>query len=414
MIRFGLAVVIACFGIGPAQAQETEIAKFIAFKTGEAIDDRCHFLRKFERDRFYDVENALLEKLHFHANRGKISDEDYRAEYDALVAQGRQAAEAIACADDQEAGTYIFPLRGDIANFIYQDLLLAFGGGSLTVEQQTAARAYEAMIAPLYGQNWQNFVDYNRRQAQARLEAARQEDQVDDVFGFSLFDLGTLGGYTLEDDGTSASTGTYNRDALIAGTVRVIDDIFFEVTAEQLGYRRISRRLENAIAYVDGLTDRAFDPVLDFWNSPERYAVLEGGTDIYAAFALLPDGGVRVMTYGQAAARLAQGSVTILVHPPLDSARVSDFAYLRSQEWRDGATAYEGELVSEPCLGGPCFAFPPEMVDAIISGARGQAFQFYFSESAAPQLPGQGYAAIHTGFNYQLTYRSDFLAAGEQ
>lgn len=44
--------------------------------------------------------------------------------------------------------------------------------------------------------------------------------------------------------------------------------------------------------------------------------------------------------------RLAQGSVTIMVHTPLDSARVADFAYLRSQEWRAGAAAYQGELVA--------------------------------------------------------------------
>jgi hypothetical protein len=412
MIRFCLAIVITCFGIGHVQAQEAEIAKFVAFKTGEAIDDRCHFLKKFERDRFYDVEDALLGRLHFHANRGKISDEDYNAEYDALVAQARQTADAIACTDNQGAGAYILPLRGDIANLIYQDLLLAFDGGELTVEQQTAARAYEAMIAPLYGQNWQGFVDYGRRQAQARLEEAQEADQADDIYGFSLFGLNELGGNVVGDD--PASVGTYNRSALIAGSVRVTDDIFFEVMAEQLGYRRISRRLENAVTYIDGLTDRTFNPVLDFWKSPERYAVMEGGADIYAAFTLLADGGVRVMTYGQAAIRLAEGSVTILVHPPLDSERTSDFAYLRSQEWRDATTIYRGERVSEPCLGGPCFAFPTAMTDTILSGASGQAFQFFFSERATPEMPAPGDTAIHTGFNYQLLYRRDFLAAGER
>ena len=402
----------------PSSLQDAETQRYVSFATAMALDDRCHYLRNLERMRVYPVQEALLEDLHFHQayQSTKISQEEYAAELDALAERGAEAAAGINCTDSAKASPLILPLRAEIAPNIYSDLLIAFEHGNLTAEQQNAARAFEAMIFPLYGQaNWENFVRYAAAEAGKRIEQARADDAVDDVYGFSLFGPTTTLGYGVYFDDDAADlfpAGTANFDGLVQNTVETVNAILFEATAEQFGYRWIMRQAPHSFASRQQLTDIAFNPVTDIWRQPEQYGTLDSGAKFHAIFTLASNGDVRVMTYGQGASALSGGKVVVLVHEKLPEDMTDSFAYSRSAEWWTNAQRFEARSTEQDCLGGPCFALPPEAVDAIDATGAGQAYRLFFvADSAAPD-PAPDDPRIISGFGYSIAYRKEMLALG--
>ncbi|WP_156460289.1 hypothetical protein [Devosia sp. Root635] len=415
MLRRALAIITTslCL-VFPAMAQQEVIDRFVALKTAQAIDENCRFFKQFERDRIGYIESDLLARLDFARNRqsGKISEADYLTQYDALEAQAGARAETIACTDNAAAGAYILPLRGEAAPAIYADLMIAVQMGNLTPEQTQAAHAFEGMIQPLYSQNWQGFVQYAQQQAQAKLDEAKQADldssslSNTNLFG-GLDGLG--GGYAFGD--YSMEAPSFNLDFTVQSAVRVADNILFEIVAEQARYRLIKKHNPEVLGYIRRLTDGAMNPVADVWQDVGRYPTLEEGPSIYAVFTLQPDGSTRVMTFGADAGRVADGSVTVLVHPRLGSDLGNDFTYARGQEWWDAATVFEATRIEDGCLGGPCFSLPAELVPAILEGGYGQYFRFFFSTASNPEMPLPTDLAIQTNNTYELFARQSFLAA---
>lgn len=399
-----LALSLLTIGAGTTSAQDIEEQAFIEYQGARAIDNKCHFLRYFEVLEAGAVEAELLQPLWFSGayEAGKIDDDEYLAAFNKLADSGKAKVAAIDCADQQAAAPYIIPLRDRISVKLYADLMIAFEGKGLSDEQKQAGHAYEAMIAPLYGENWQSFLDHARRQAQFKIDAARREDAKSSV-AFSLSDLDTMFGEEMEAYGIGG--GDFYVQSLIGGNASVLDRIFFDLTAAAAGYRaRIDRSVTDESAYFTALADAAGNRVYDLLDTPARYEVLEQTGEVYLVLAADQDGAMRVLTWGEGAKTLlATGTVTMLVNPePLPPEQANDYTYMRSQEWWEKAVRFEAERLDEPCLDAPCFALPADMFDAILAGSANQSFRFYIAAAPGAQPAGPDDLQVHTGYTYAL------------
>lgn len=417
MLRLTLtALLTACALTAPALAQSADEQAFIDFHTGLAIDDKCSFLRAFERGRTWPVEQTLLAPLDFHGAFGssKISQEEYLAGYNKLADAGKARAEAIACTDQQAAAPYIIGIRDKIARDLYAELIIATQAGQLLPEQMQAARIYESLIAPLYGENWQGFVQYAQGQAQIKVDEARAEDAAADPFAGQLFaDFGLSDTLTSDHPLYEVTTTGYYFDSLVEGTVRMVDDLLLEWSADAAGYRiRLQSNPEDT-ASMTTLVDAAGNRLFDLWQSLDRYETLDGATAIPVAFTVRPDGGIRLMTMGETArTAMANGSITLLVHPDaLPDEQSSDYTFMRSPEWWAAARVFKAERVNEPCLGAPCFALPAEVIELIQGGSKQQQFRFFLSTEPDPAMPAPDQENIHPGYPYALQSREVVLAS---
>jgi len=393
-----------------AMAQDASENNFVRFKTGEALDDKCHYLRQFERNYLYDIEENLLAPLPFFIahEAGELSNEQYRSQYDALAARGRDAAAAIDCADEAAAGPLVLPLRGEIGVGLYGDLMIAFQHGELTDEQKRAAQTYEQIIAPLFSQNWEAFVQTAAAKAQAKIEEAIGKDDCLNYYRELGVGLGSLP----EELDYLCEGNTYNLDLLVENATKITDDIIFETAVERSGYRWITQLSPTTYHFREQLTDPAFVAKWDLWEIPGRYEALDLDVKFQAVFAVDTAGAVRVMTFGERADAMANGTVIFKVHPPLGPEVTDSFAYNGSQEWWDKAERLEAIKVDEPCLGGPCFSLPPDILAAIAASPTSQPYRFVFKTDPASSDPAMENPRVNTGYGYRLNYRMEMVAQG--
>ncbi len=398
-----------------AQAQTADEQNFIDYQTALAIDDKCHFFRNFERQRAPDVDEELI--AHLPLSAISRESEAFWIEYGKLVDQGRAQAASIACTNNEAAAPFIISLRDRFAHYLYADLMIAFESNRLTAEQKEAAQAYEAMISPLYGENWEGFVKHASGRAQFRIDEAHAQDASASPYSGLFEDL--LGEYEYDYLFDESSEDMYRSsvylDALINRTIDGADTIVFEMIAERAGYRIWTRTNAEGSGHVIALVDGSGTSQYDLWQLPGGYVTLEKAGAIKLAFTVAQDGSVRVMSFGEEAHRLQEGSLTIAVHPgELPANLSSDYSYMRSDEWWGNANIYKAERVDEPCLGGPCFALPADVIKDVLSGSYGQAFRFFISIAPDPAQPALDSPEIHIGFPYSLTARQTFLAAEAQ
>lgn len=416
MLRPALIALTLSFALPlSAQAQTADEQNFIDYQTALAIDDKCHFFRNFERQRATDVDEELVARLPF-STIGRQS-EAFWIEYGKLVDQGRAKAATISCTNSEAAAPFIISLRDRFAHYLYADLMIAFESNRLTAEQREAAHAYEAMISPLYGENWDGFVQHASGRAQFRIDEANAQDTTTSPYSGLFEDL--LGEYEYDYLFDESSADTYRSsvylDALINRTIDSADTIVFEMIAEQAGYRIWSQSNAEGSGHVTTFVDGSGTSQYDLWQLPGGYVTLEKAGPVKLAFTIAQDGSVRIMSFGEQAHRLNEGSLTIAVHPgELPTNLSSDYAYIRSQEWWENANIYKAEPVDEPCLGGPCFALPADVIRDVLSGSYGQAFRFFTSITPDPAQPALDSSEIHIGFPYSLTARQTFLAAEAQ
>ncbi len=413
MLRRSLLSFALLMGITtPAFAQDAAEQAFIDYQTARAIDAKCHFLRYFELTKMRDIELNLLQPLWFTGAKdaGKIDDAQYLEAYEKLAAMGRDKAQAIACSDEAAAAPYILKLRDLTAVLIYIDLIIAFDGNRLSDEQRQAAQVYEAMISPLYGENWQRFADYARGQAQLLYnEAADKDDEFNPLAGLFADDPETMEAlYGPAEDGVYVSS-------LREGAMRIIDMILFDLMAAEAGYRVKSEYLPDDTA-VDMLVGADGNTRAYVTDIPHAYETLEQAGPVNLVVTVTPEEEIRIMSWGEKArSLLADGSVTFLVNPnKLNPEEATGFSYMRTQDWLDDALIFTARPVDEPCLGGPCFALPKEALDAILAGSVNQAYRFFVSSQPAPALPSPDTDVIHTGYTYMLVNWLNYREAASQ
>ncbi|MBE7733002.1 hypothetical protein [Devosia faecipullorum] len=409
-----LALAFFAFGHGSTLAQDAEEQAFVTYQTARAIDNKCHFLRYFEALEAGGIETDLLRPLWFSSayDAGKIDAEQYLAAFNKLADMGKAVAAGINCADQQAAAPHILALRDQIAYRLYSDIMIAFEDKGLSDERKQAGHAYEAMIAPLYGEHWPAFLAQAQRFAQAKVDDARSED-AESALAFGLFDFGDM--YEEELEAYGIGGDDFYVQSLISGMAGTLDSILFDMKAEAAGYRaRMERSPADESAFFTTLADASGARVYDLLGTPARYELYEQTGEVYLVFAATQDRQMRILTWGEdAPVLLADGSVTLLINPkPLPPAQKSDYAYMRSQQWWGDAIPFRAQRLDEPCLGAPCFGLPPEAMEAILKGSPDQPFRFYISSALDTVHADPEDLRTHTGYTYAL-YRWQALKAAE-
>lgn len=395
----------------PAIAQEVDTTPFIHYQTALALDDKCGFFKHFERKRASVVGSELEKQLpHYIAYAAQTkSYDDYLAAYAELRAEGRATAAPIDC-ESQKVGEFILPLRNAVSVEIYSDLMIAVEAEALGPDQQQAAQAFQAKIGPMYGENLGSFIAMARARAEAKVAEASK-------FDIGQGDWGGLGGLLGAEDeiyeelyGQSFSSVSIYMQSLIDSAASTADDILFEPVAEASGYR--FQQLSSAATsnYLDTLTDAQGKRAMDVIGRSGPISLLDADIKVYGVLALRPNGGIRFMTYGSTAADVVDGSFVVIANTnQLSADKETSFDYMRSQEWWDASEIFYGERVEEPCLGGPCFALPPETLTAILSGSPNQAYRFFLARDADGPMPAPDDIGIQTAFTYLLWMRQAYL-----
>ncbi len=399
----------------PALAQEADTAPFLHYQTALALDDKCGFFKHFERKRTSVVGSELEKQLpHYTAYDAQtISYDDYLAAYAKLRAEGQAAAAPVDC-QSQKVGEFILPLRNAVSVEIYSDLMIAVEAEALGPDQMQAAQVYETMIAPMYGDNWGSFVAMASARAEAKVAEASKLDIDQQDFG----GLGGMGGLLGAEDeiyeelyGASFNAISVYMQSLIDSTTATADDILFEAVAESAGYRFQQLSSPTSSNYLDALMHGERNRAMDLITIPGPVPLLDGEGTVYGVLAVWPDGRLRFMTYGSTATRVVDGALVVIANPSqLGSDKATSFDYMRSQQWWDASEIFYGERVEEPCLGGPCFALPPETLTAILSGSPNQAFRFFVARDAEGPMPAPDAIGIQTAFTYLLWTRQAYLA----
>lgn len=412
-----ITLILSVLACASCLAQSPAEQTYIDYRIALDIDDKCHFLRHFERQNTSEIDEELLRPLNLYIDYAETGQDidTINAERMRLAERAGETARNIACTDNQSAAPYILGLRDRIAHYLYANMMIGFESGRMTDEQKLAAQIFEAMITPLYGENWQGFVDHATKRAQYKVDTALQRDQQSNPYE-SLW--GADSDYLYSDDeedyGYGSLASTVYFDALVIGALKAADDIVFDLTIEEAGYR-VQTHYGDAGGRVTAFFDAEGKRRFDLWQVPAAYATLEKAGPVKLAFTVNEQGEGRIMAYGEQAKRLVGGSITFLMLPhPQPSNQSSDYTTLRSAQWWDAAEIIKAEAISEPCLGGPCFALPASALDLLRNGASGQAFRFFLSIDAEPALPEPDDQNVFTGYNYALQSRDTFLAGQGQ
>src|SRR5690606_21336982 len=108
---------------------------------------------------------------------------------------------------------------------------------------------------------------------------------------------------------------------------------------------------------------------------------LDGGGEVYGVIAER-EGRLRFMTYGTDAETLRNGAVRLLVRTGPKPENLADWEIYNFTEFRSLTSPFSGALLSEKCLGGPCFEFPAEANQALLATGFDEKAELWLSASA--------------------------------
>ncbi|WP_439600943.1 hypothetical protein [Devosia sp.] len=364
------------------------VEDYVDLRTAELIDTQCEVLKYVEFRYLIDAQFTALQQTAEWGwlKSGRFTQEQYNSWIDARNVEARtKADETGGCT--QAAGRYLLLARDRANARIAQDLLLALHFDSLAetdldrrlleADQKQSVMAYDAFLQQVYGASYQDFMAFQRQQAVSLLPVSSGDpydldtNAVDALYARSAAD-------------TEKVSEAQRRAILAIGAVQ------FEVMAESNGWRVLPLGLEGGWviptlrrADVSDRSDR-----LVVVAGPDSYGLADYSGSFQQLLAQAPDGTVRLMVFGEVAARLGPNPGARLYIPSMPlPVGVDDWSYFNQPGFRDLAMVWDGVPAASACLGGPCFDFPPEVFDAIgRRGANGQVELFIADSPDA--LPG--------------------------
>jgi hypothetical protein len=388
IIRFIAAAALASLASTANAAPEDD---YVTYRTAIAINHACGGLKYLEHAGILGAaQGALAHTTEYRlSGDGRMPQQEYDAWLAALDARAETQAQAAGCT--QEAMQYI--MRGkDVANQqIYKGLVLAnYFAGALPTDimvhvevepdRMKAMLAYDAYLQALYREN---FGAFSARQKEL---AAKELPALNPFGGSDDFGMGLATALISPEDASRLS----NAQSIAAYELNAV---FFEVVAETAGFtvrprmvqdtwtipelRQATAAREPGFVVVDG---PGYD-LIDFDPQDDDHSL----TKLFRVLTLTPDRGLRVMYYGDAAARLVNGTVRLyaLSDPMPSGANVYDF--FASPGFRAAATGYDGVRVETGCLSPACFDFPPAATDAFVAHQANQYAEIFVSSEADAQ-----------------------------
>ncbi len=352
-------------------------------RTAQTLDDACHVL-KF-------VERKAVDKLAFDHIRGtgqygfwqtgRMTNEEYNAWLDGLDAAADAKAAEIGCTKPAEA--YLLQARGLASADILQGIMLAHHLAGLPEADSyrrplhadliAASVAYQNFLQQVYQNQYPAFHEAQRQAALARLPNAGMA--VCDMWSTSDTPcVEAFGGFTNED---------YYEKMGEAGTAaNVVDDVLFEVAAETAGLR-VAGNLVQKTLLVGNLIQPATGAIYATLVDGARALRLQGGGEAFGVLAQTPDGSLRLFTYGSDAEKLRTGAVRLLVRSEPKPEGLQDWEIFNLEDYRSLTFPFDGVLLDEKCLGGPCFAFSPQATEAILATGFDEKAELWLSADAA-------------------------------
>jgi hypothetical protein len=343
-----------------------------------ALDDLCKVLKYSERAQVDRFIGEVLAKTNQYADQrdGRITEADYFTWYDGVRAKAGSGAARMGCTGAAEP--YFSTARHQASAAIYQGLYLSalfdrapdedLWGIPLNSEELDALTRYDVLLQKIYGAQFPAFADTVKGLTSALLPTSVDLTLLEE-WGFGL----------VPDEDTEK---LWAAQALATGVMR---NVYFEVTAELNFWRVLPTTVQPGSSMPSlVLPNDATDPHV-IWYGPETVST-ENGEKVNLIVTRTSDSHIRVMTYGESARiALENGVARLYVLTTPQSEDVSRWELLSKPEWPELLTAFEGVRIYSPCLGGPCFEFPPEASDAILSGGKTDFSELFLAGDAASQ-----------------------------
>lgn len=369
-MKYPVALAIAVLATAAQAAPEDD---YIVYKTAAAINQACGGMKYLEHlatlgaaqgALFNTTENRLV-------SDGRMTQADYDVWLAGLDGKVTEQAKAAGCT--QQAMQFINRGKGVASEQIYKGLVLAnYFAGALPTDimvhvevepdRMQAMLRYDAYLQAIYGAN---FAAFSARQK----ELASQELPVLNPLGGSDdFSMGLALSMISPEDASKLS----NAQSIAAYS---LDQVFFEVAAETAGFIVRPQLLQDAWTIPElRLAAAPQSPGATVVDGP-RYDLIDFNPDdddrsltrLYSVLTLTPENGLRVMYYGDAAAKLVNGTVRLYVLNDAIPAGATAYTYVESERFRDIATGYDGVQVETGCMSAACFDFSPAARDAFVA-----------------------------------------------
>lgn len=381
-MKYPGAFALALFATAAQAAPEDD---YIVYKTATAINQACGGLKYLEHQAtlgaaqgalYNTTENRLV-------SDGRMTQEDYDAWLAGVDGKVAEQARAVGCT--QQAMQFINRGKGVASEQIYKGLVLAnyFAGAmpsdimvyvKVEPDRMQAMMRYDAYLQAIYGAN---FAAFSARQK----ELASQELPVLNPFGGSDdFSMGLATALISPEDASKLSNAQF-----IAAYA--LDQVFFEVAAETAGFIVRPQVLQNSWTIPElRLAAAPQSPGATVIDGP-RYDLVDFNPDdddpsltrLYSVLTLTPEKGLRVMFYGDAAAKLVNGTARLYILDDAMPAGAEAYEYFNSPNYRSVATGYDGIRVDAGCLSAACFDFPPAARDAFVAHRENQYAELFVS-----------------------------------
>jgi hypothetical protein len=245
---------------------------------------------------------------------------------------------------------------------------------ALTDGQKQVAATYEGFLKQIFGEGYLQFSETQRQWAVQRLPRS--------AFAAS--------------EAPASSWGDVGLETLL-GTIQTADDIELVTNAQAAGDWAMEQVALEVFAETNGWAVWPFAPangglfpslkradeaaLLPLWSSGRRYSLESGGSFAYA-LARLPDGRLRLMTFGDQAAELDSNATVRLHIPEALPKGWSGRDFFEQQAFREGARVFEAVPVTdEPCLGGPCYDFDATVGKAALAYGEQNIIELFIAQA---------------------------------
>ena len=379
----GRTVFIAAMALAAltAPVSADSVEDYSALRTAQTLDDLCRVLKFVERKAVDQVSwNHIRATTQYGFwQTGRWTDDDYSKWLAELDAAADAKANEIGCTQPAEA--FLLKARGVASSEILQGLILAHHLAGLpeddtfrrpmAPETIQATASYQAFLQQVYREQYPAFLEYNKQQAAARLPGNGMP-----VCSFltppDVPCYETFGGY-MDDD-------YYKRMGEVGAAAYVVNDVQFEVAAETAGYRVAFGLVQKAYIAAHVMEPRDWSLVATVVDNT-RIQKLDGGGEVFGLMAER-NGLLRFMTYGAEAEKLRTGAVRLLVRTEPKPDNLADWEIFNLTDFRSLTFPFDGVLLEDKCLGGPCFEFSAEASAAMLQMGFDEKAELWLSASA--------------------------------
>lgn len=330
-----------------------DIQTYLEARFGLGLDEKCFFLKRFEREIIAGASQQAWTSTRIHADNasGKLSQDDYASLLGELEDRARDYVEL---ADCNTSSAFFIDMRGFAAREAFVAALIALEGDRggkqpLRPDQRTAIQNYGGLLEQFYGADFPAFLDWAKGEATIRLNNAGYEIKTvpDDIFD--------------ENGDLDFSFGSPELRAIWNNTLTRVNAITREVAVESGGMRLRASRGQPS-GWLDALTDAQGTPLAYIWQATEVY-VPASATNSLSLWTVAPDGkSGKLMLYGATAESATHAAFFIAP----DAERGLD--EFDRDGWRDKAIRFDAVAGAAACIPGPCFDLPPALVSLLVNG----------------------------------------------